>query len=114
MSAIIKATPEDAGCWLESSRGHYIGMYAVRIAEAAGMPLSEDDSLILSAYAQDKTVVIEGGELVIHGQQDAGPIINDQGGLCDQATEWLTENVAPDGYEFEWVDGELHMSATAE
>jgi hypothetical protein len=104
MPNIIKATADQAGCWIEDSWGHYDGIRAVMIAWDRGMPHDQDDEKIVNAYRAGVFEVLADGTEV-KGQEDAGGYLNEQGGMVDKAVEWLTENVAPAGFHFEWDDG---------
>jgi len=106
---ITKATPEQAGCWLEGSRGHYIGAHAIMRAWDYGMPHTEDDEKIVKAYREDAWGLLSDGKIV-QGQQDAGEYLNGLDGMVEVATMWLTDNVAPPGFYFVWTDCELFMT----
>ena len=104
----IKATADEAGCWLEGSRGWYAKATLVRIASARGMPLSEDDYALLDAYESGyiSEITLSTGERVDPVECVAGQV-----GMAEEAKSWLNDNVAPDGYYFGWHDGEFFLQS---
>ena len=109
---IVKASPNDAGCWLEDARGWRAAAELVRIAWAYGMPHDDDDELIIQSYDESVTVVLSDGTKVGNGvndSQDAADYVIGQAGMADNAEVWLNENVAPTGYSFGWHDGEFFL-----
>jgi hypothetical protein len=101
LPVIERATPDMAGCWIDGARGWRAVPYAVRIAHRYGWPLSAHDGSILDRY--------ESGD-----QQETGPYDHESvSEMCNDATEWLSQNVAPLGYRFEWHDGDLMLWSEA-
>lgn len=96
----VQITADQAGCWLESSNGWRNHFRAIDIAIECGMLVEGRDVVELERYRNGETDGCVGWML-------------DQGGLLDEATEYLSSR-APDGYLFEWVDGELFMSSIGE
>lgn len=92
------------GCWIDGHWGHYGIARLVDIAQDYGMEISELDSLALHAYRNgiDEFEDEQTGEY-----HDAADWMLMQGGLGDEAEEWLNENVALPGFSFGWSDGEL-------
>jgi hypothetical protein len=93
------------GCWLEGSRGWTASGLLVRMAANWGMPLDADDRDIITAYLNGhETVALRTDEFV-----DVTSAVVDQGGLADQAEEYLNTEVAPEGWTFGWRDGEFFL-----
>lgn len=90
---------DQAGCWVEGSRGWYAQPLVVRIAIGRGMEVSEADLSVLSRY--------ECGD----HELDAMETVSD---LVDDAEAWLNEHVAAEGYSFGWHDGEFFLWADAD
>lgn len=88
-----RATADEAGCWLEGSRGWRISGQVVRKAQEWGMPLSDDDDIVLRAFLDDYA-------------DDPSEAIWE---MADEATQWLNDNVAPEGYSFGFYDGEFFL-----
>src|SRR6478672_5840546 len=91
---------ERQGCWLEGSRGWRATGTLVNIAAGCGMELDADDRLLLATYLddeRDEDVIIANGEVI-----SASGAVVDQGGLADQAEEYLNTHVAPEGWTFGW------------
>lgn len=116
-------SPEEAaskaGCWLEGSRGWTAPGYLVAMAQERGMPLDDDDRLIVETYlagdwpAELDTLTLPSGETV--SKSDVGDYVTDPSdGLAHKAEEWLNANVAPEGYAFGWHDGEFFLWADAQ
>ena len=103
---IIKATPADAGCWSEGSRGVYGPAHVIELAIAHGWPGTDRFG---GSAAQDARYMndYEAGQAV---QEQCSEHVLSQGGWLDEAEEWLNANVAPDGYSFGWHDGEFFLS----
>lgn len=94
-------TPAMAGTWLDGCHGWHNTYRVVDRAVAYGFVVPEEYAADLEAYRSDTY------------EHDAHAInvneaVNGQGGLADQATEFLDEH-APDGYVFVWDAGELSM-----
>jgi hypothetical protein len=88
---VVKATPDQAGCWLDGAMGWHNSYRVVDVAVARGWPITVEDAATADRYqASGGTTDYE--------------VIDD---MVRDATDWLTDNVAPDGYTFEWVDGDL-------
>lgn len=102
---IVKASPNDIGCWVEGSRGKYAMPYMIRRAMDHGFPVSPTEVLVIEAY--------ERGEETLAGTQygeiDTHDWLFDSHELGDKAEEWLNEHVAPDGHTFGWLDGEFFL-----
>jgi hypothetical protein len=92
------------GCWVDGHWGHYGVSRLVDIAQDYGMEISELDSLALHAYTDgiDEFEDEQTGEY-----HSAADWMLMQGGLGDEAEEWLDINVAEEEYMFGWYSGEF-------
>ncbi|HEX5522805.1 MAG TPA: hypothetical protein VFX53_05125 [Pedococcus sp.] len=107
-----RMSPEDAaeqaGCWLEGSRGWTASGELVNIAARHGMPLSLDDRAVVDAYlARADAITLSDGST--RDASDITGLVIDQGELADTALDYLNEHVAPEGYAFGWRDGEFFL-----
>lgn len=92
---IRKAQPTDAGCWVD---GHWGWRGIGRVAEIAvgcGWPITAEDAETLAQYMSDDPCA-----------DDCAQAMHE---IADDAEDWLTDNVAPDGYSFGWHDGEFFL-----
>lgn len=97
-NTIERVTPDDAGCWIEGSRGWYGSQRLIEIAESYGFALSAEDRDAVDAYfASDDA------------DGSAAEAVTGQGGIADDAEDYLNANVAPEGYSFGWHDGEFFL-----
>jgi hypothetical protein len=92
---IIKATPEQYGCWIDSAWGHYQNAELVIIAGGSGW---------------DNKLAID----LANKYMDNGPVFNDNEdsdlvNFADEAEDWMNTAVVPEGYWFGWHDGEFFM-----
>lgn len=97
------------GCWLEGHRGWRASGDVVHIAYGYGMPLDEDDSALLDAYLSDDYGIDYDLTLSTGEEVSVGGAVIDQGGLADQAEQYLNTEVAPEGWAFGWRDGEFFL-----
>jgi hypothetical protein len=92
------------GCIIDSHWGHYGVARLVDIAQEYGMEISDLDEEAVWAYRNN----MEEFQDEATGEFHSAPgWIFDQGGLGDEAEDWLNENVAKEGFSFGWNDGEL-------
>jgi hypothetical protein len=99
---VIRATADQAGCWVDGAAGIYAGVRMVDIATAHGYQVTADDAPVVDwARAGRHTP----------GGRDDWPEFWDE--IQDEVTQWLTDNVAPEGHLFEWSDGDLMMWSEA-
>lgn len=82
---MIKASPNEAGCWISGSLGIYAIQELITIAAIHGYITSESYK-----NNKDKDSEVEMWE-------------------ADEAEDWLNDNVAPEGYQFGWADGEFFL-----
>jgi hypothetical protein len=102
---VIKATADEAGCWVDGARGIYAGVVMVDIAMSRGYQVTGDDAPVLAWARTGRVASDEPGERL-----DWPEFWSE---IQDEVTDWLTDNVAPDGYLFEWCDGDLMMWSEA-
>lgn len=116
-------TPDMAGTWLDGSQGWHNTYRAVERAREWGWKpsygfaspkgLAHYRRTITRAckfYAAGDTGAIFRTKHEEMTYDDVAEWFIGQGGLCDQATEYL-DSIAPEGYVFDWDAGELSLSA---
>lgn len=85
-TAINKALPTDAGCWIDGHWGHYANQRLLAIASCYGFRYAPID------FENPDEDTFEA--------------------ICweaDRAEEWLNDNITPDGFSFGWHDGEFFL-----
>ncbi len=93
------------GCWIDGHWGHYGAARLVEIAQDYGFEISDLDEAALEGYRDwDKESFLDEATGEYH---NASEWILMQGGLADEAEEWLNDNVARPGFAFGWSDGEF-------
>lgn len=124
-----KIMPADAGCWIDEINGWHAHYQAAELALSLGWLTSKDPGVPLPSYAitprrknaeararraEVRTVLAaykRGQDTARYRQVEiddvAGQVIN-QGGICDQATEYLNA-MAPAGFSFGWYEGNLML-----
>jgi hypothetical protein len=104
MTEKIKIPVSDVGCWLEGGHGWHNSYRVVDTALVYGFQFdaetAEEDRASLELYRAD--------DRSHDDYDDAWEVVCGQGGLVDQATEYL-ESLAPSGFHFEWDAGELSL-----
>lgn len=106
MAEIVKATPADAGCWVDGHWGQYGAARVIEIALEHGWEDEEATDLAarhmgsMSLNPRNNDLSENDFEKLLWASEDAG--------------RWLNENVAPEGYFFEWRDGEFFLSEEEE
>lgn len=101
-----RVTADRAGCWADGANwGWRLSRRAVEIAIAAGWPVSEDDRAWL-----DKFDHADANDCWDEQAGDASEAVTE---MADDAVDWLTDNVAPLGYSFEFFDGDLMLWSDA-
>lgn len=96
---LIRPGDDNAGTWLDGARGWTISAEVIRIAWRFGMPHSDWDESIVTAYERNEEWVTLGAYGVREKIDVPGAIIN-QGGMVDTAESWLNDHVAAEGYWF--------------
>lgn len=104
MSGIIKATPADAGCYVDSHWGQYAVAHMVARATEWGWHDAELED-------------IADRHLASISPSDAPGITDDEhealSDASDSVEQWLNDHVAPEGYSFGWHDGEFFLQSDA-
>jgi len=93
-----------AGCLIDGHHGHYGTVALLELALAHGMPNSPDKDGI--GYAEVAADYRETGGLGDHCEFIAE--------CSDDAEDWLNDNIAPEGHQFGWSDGEFFLLTTEE
>jgi hypothetical protein len=124
-----KITPTDAGCWIDEINGWHAHYQVAELALSLGWLTSKDPAVPLPGYASTPRrkraetrarrsevravlAAYKGGQDTARYRQAEiddvpGQVIN-QGGICDQATDYLS-TLAPEGFSFGWHEGNLML-----
>lgn len=102
MTDIVKATPADVGCWVDGHWGQYGAARVIEIALAHGW----DDEGAADLAARRMGSMLPNPTNDDLSENDFEKLL----WASDDAERWLNENVAPEGYFFEWFDGEFFLS----
>ncbi len=97
----VRATPADAGCWIEGHWGQYSVARMVEMAVGHGY---EDAEVTELASRHIRTMGGSSSPDLTTAEHEA------LGFAADEIETWLNENVAPEGHYFEWADGEFFLS----
>lgn len=92
------------GCWIDGHWGHYGVARLVDIAQDYGMEISGLDESALWAYRNNEDEFQDEQTGEYHNAADWMLM---QGGLADEAEDWMNNNVAYEGFSFGWNDGEF-------
>lgn len=95
--------PGDAGCYLDGHMGWHNTYRVVDLATESGWTVPTDYVTALADY-RENGYMAEG---------DSIDAMMDQGGLVEQATDYLN-SLAPDGYVFLWDMGEFALVTEAD
>lgn len=95
MTEPTKLTAKDAGCIFDSHRGHQISALVIWYAKEIGR--------ITEPFVQFAVLEYDDKNHVPHYPFEA---LQDE---TDSAIEWLNDFAAPDGYHFDWNDGDFGM-----
>lgn len=93
--SIQRLTPANAGCIYDSHHGHYIVPFVIGYAGQSGRPTDPFVLWAINSYSQ-------------HCHDPAYPndaLIEE----CEAAIVWLNEYVRPEGYFFDWNDGDFGL-----
>jgi hypothetical protein len=82
-----------AGCWISSDWGWRADGQLIAIAQSYGYPLGKLEAKMVDRWMQGDTTV-ETDEVYW---------------LSDAVRDWMNENVAPEGYYFDWFDCEFFL-----
>jgi hypothetical protein len=104
MTDVIKATPADAGCWIDGHWGQYGVSRMVDIATDYG-------------YSDTEVIDLASRKMASMGPSTAPGLTDDDeeslSDAADSAESWLNDNVAPEGFSFGWFDGEFFLQSAA-
>jgi hypothetical protein len=99
---ITMATPDQAGCWIDGHWGQYGVARMVELAVAHGF----DDGELHDIAAR---------HLASMSPSDVPGLTDDEwqtmADSVDHVEDWMTGNVAPDGFSFGWHDGEFFLQS---
>jgi len=99
---IIKATPGDAGCYVDGWWGQYGTARMIRVASSFG-------------YRSAGLITLASKHLDSMGPSTSPGLTDDEYeqllDASDEVEEWLNANVAPEGYSFGWHDGEFFLQS---
>lgn len=98
-----RATPDNAGCWIDGHWGQYGCARLVELADSYGYPGKAD-------IADASDILASMGPSDHEADPEAWEHIHD---AADSAEEWLNDNIAPEGYSFGWYDGEFFLWSQA-
>jgi hypothetical protein len=117
---IIKATPADAGCYVDGHWGQYAVAHMVNRAEEFGYGTARhfgatlDDPAARQELEDQQTLIhLADRHIASIGPSDAPGITDDEhevlSDAADEVEQWLNDNVAPEGYSFGWYEGEFYL-----
>lgn len=93
------------GCWIDGHWGHYGPARLIEIAQDYGFGITDLDEKAMESYRDwDKDDFLDEATGEYY---NASEWILMQGGLADEAEDWLNDNVARPGLSFGWSDGEF-------
>jgi len=102
-----RASSSDAGCWIDGHWGQYAVARMVDIANDYGFGKGGDRDDV-------ELVDIALRHLASIGPSSSEDITDDEyetlSQSADDVEQWLTDNVAPTGYYFTWIDGEMFLT----
>lgn len=99
MAEITKVGPDAAGCWVDGHWGQYGISRAIALAEGYGYP---DKDVIAIAHKH----LASNGTFEEVTPDDYDTLVQ----VSDEVDEWMTNNVAPEGFYFGWHEGEWFLS----
>ena len=92
--AVKRVEPGAAGCWINGDIGHYLSAEIILIAEDYGWKDSKAIDAAYRYWGNDPN-----DENIAEYVYDA----------ADDAIAWMNENVAPEGYTFDYHEGEFFL-----
>ena len=96
-----KATPDEAGCYVDGSWGQYGIAHMIFRAKEFGY--DDEEAIALASKHLDS----------MHGHNEG--LSTDEywllGDYTNEAEAWLNENAAPEGFYFGWLDGEFFLQS---
>lgn len=90
---VQRISPDASGCWIDSHIGHYLSAEIILTAAAYGWKDEEAINAAERYWGRDE-------------DEDLAETVYD---AADEAIEWMNQNVAPEGYRFDYDDGEFFM-----
>jgi hypothetical protein len=105
---IIKATPADAGCYVEGWWGQYAGAHMIMRATEFGYDDAQAIDLASRKLAEmaPVTAAVFGDPVGIRDYEEEW-----LDAVSEEAEQWLNDNVAPEDYYFGWHDGEFFLQS---
>jgi hypothetical protein len=106
---IQKATPDEAGTWVDEHRGYERGQVRmVTIAKGSGwQPATELDAALYEwARYPERERVPEALQAM-----DPDDLPEAWASLCDDVAEWFNTELAPPGHSFRWHEGGFYLFA---
>lgn len=103
-------TEADAGLLIDGVHGWYAIGAMIDLAVNNGYELGNSDTKAMVAFHTGAQKF----ESDLGGHLDASDWILNQGGLADQALEWMNEHLAPEAHIFHWYDGNFYLSPLSE
>lgn len=105
MTDIIKASPADAGCYVDGRWGQYGTAHMIERAQEFG-------------YSESEVIELAARHLASMGPSTSEGLTTDEywllADLGNNVEAWLNENVAPEGYSFGWYEGEFYLWADSQ
>lgn len=112
---IIKATPEDAGCYVDGHWGQYAVAHMINRAEEFGYGSAVHFGQgVTDELAEQQAIVhLADRHIAAIGPSDAPGLTDAEYEALSEASDeveaWLNEHVAPEGYSFGWFEGEFYL-----
>jgi hypothetical protein len=101
----VQLSPAASGCWVDGHWGQYGAARVIEIAQEFG-------------YADHDALELARRHMASMGPStDPGLDSDEYDTLCgyaEDAEEWLSENVAPEGHSFGWCEGEFFLWPAAQ
>jgi hypothetical protein len=96
----------ETGCVADgANRGWYVGRRVIEEAESLGWELDAEGVAAVELYYS--------GETDVEGYDDAADIVSNQGGILDEAEQWLNDHTS-EGFVWCWFDGSFFLSPICE
>lgn len=92
----FKASPSDAGCWIDESRGWRATAYLVTLAREMGCTDIPDDIVVISRN-------------ICTGAWISNNLVEDVEEYVGIAEDYMNAHVAPEGYHFDWHEGGYYL-----
>jgi hypothetical protein len=106
MSQTLSLDATDAGCWFNGANGDP-SIRVIDLAVSLGMVLDRDELSAVESFRHD----IEDFRNAAGDLLSVADWVCNQGGITDASVEWLNDNIAPEGFLFEFFDGDFFFSA---